>query len=216
MINKRLWLDGAGDSYYRRNLKDFGTGTDLVMPLIERLGLKEGNALEIGCANGWRLAKLQERGMTVFGIDPSIAAIRNARSMMPKGNFVHGTADHLPFNETFSLIIVGFCMWFIEPELWFKVVTETDRLLNDRAVIIIHDFLSPRAMTWKRRYGDELEQQTTGWAHDFPKLWLGHPWYRQILENVGFRSIGKTMLLEHAACLLKDKGSIYGAELTDE
>jgi SAM-dependent methyltransferase len=216
-MSKQLWLDGAGDEYYQRNKKDLGQGNDLIWPLIEALDLRGGNALEVGCADGWRLRRLQdERGMAVFGVDPSMQAIKKARSLNPKGNHLWSTADNLHFNsDQMQLVILGFCLWFIEPELWFKVVTESDRVLADKGVLIIHDFVAPRAIKWRSwcAEGGETEKQTHAWAYDFPKLWLAHPWYRKVLENLGFRNTGILLMMEHAVALVKDKATVPGADI---
>jgi SAM-dependent methyltransferase len=216
-MSKKLWLEGAGDEYYQRNKQDLGGGNDLVWPLIESLNLRGGKALEIGCANGWRLNRLQsERGMEVCGIDPSREAIAAARALNPNGHFIHGTADKLHFeSDQMQLVILGFCMWFIEPELWFKVVAESDRVLADKGVLIIHDFVAPRAIKWRSWCADggETERQTHAWAYDYPKLWLAHPWYRKVLENLGFRNTGVLLMMEHAVALLKDKATVPGADI---
>jgi SAM-dependent methyltransferase len=216
-MSKQLWLDGAGDEYYQRNKNDLGRGNDLIWPLIEALGLIDGQALEIGCADGWRLQRLaHERGFLVDGIDPSLHAIEAARKRKLPGVFIHGTADDLgQMSRSYSLVILGFCMWFIEPELWFKVVTESDRLLADKGVLIIHDFVAPRAIKWRSwcAEGGETEKQTHAWAYDFPKLWLAHPWYRKVLENLGFRNTGVLLMMEHAVALVKDKAAVPGADI---
>jgi hypothetical protein len=93
-----------------------------------------------------------------------------------------------------------------EPESWFKIVAEADRVLVAGGIIIIHDFIPSRAMSWPKWHSprtSEREQQCQAWLYDFKKLFLGHPLYHQIGEAVAQRVIGELMMPESAAALVK-------------
>jgi SAM-dependent methyltransferase len=176
----------AGDNWLKRNRDDLGK-SDPVSAMIETIALikSDSNVLEIGCANGWRLKKLQEKyGCHVVGIDPS--ALACAEAWQHFNIPVHHTvAAALPFDdEIFDIVIMGFCMWLTEPSEWFRNVSESDRVLKDEGALIIHDFCSPRA--WRRPYDYDEEAKRSGlWNYffDWPKLWLAHPCYFKIREN---------------------------------
>lgn len=218
MRNRDAWLHGAADAYYQRNKTTFGK-QDLVIPLLAHLGFRGAPTLEVGCADGWRLRQIHDVWKCdVAGIDPSWDALHAARRLkIPKATFVEGTADDLSAfkDEAFQLVILGFVMWFIEPELWFKVAAETDRVLADGGMLVIYDYVTARPFrinNWNTEASMQ-EQQTHAWCNDFPKLWLGHPWYRIICENMNFKALGKLMLAEGATALMKDKKTIFGTEL---
>src|SRR6516164_8521172 len=73
-------MQWAGDNWLKRNKPDLGK-RDPVSGMIEARQLikPDNNILEIGCANGWRLKKLQDKyGCTVVGVDPSPLACAEA------------------------------------------------------------------------------------------------------------------------------------------
>jgi ubiquinone/menaquinone biosynthesis C-methylase UbiE len=208
------FLEGAADEYYGRNKNDFGKTGDLVTPLLTKaagLGLYPRRILEVGCANGWRLELLQAQYQCeVWGIDPSKEAIRDAKALHPRNENFHfdvGTADKMPYDDfSFDLVIVGFCMWLIEPWQWLRVVAETDRVLMMGGGLVVHDYMSPmpmRILQWASGFGGEKEKETTAWLHDFEKLWLGHPFYRFMDRTVTSKAMGNFFLIETAALLQK-------------
>ena len=79
----------------------------------------------------------------IYGIDPSKMAIKKA---ICKGVLASiGTADHIPFKEKkFDIIIFGFCLYLIDDEDLFKVISEADRVLNQKGHIVIYDFYSKK------------------------------------------------------------------------
>lgn len=180
-------LKAAGDSWLERNRKDLGKNEDPVDEVIVNL-TTETCVLEIGCSNGWRLKKLHDKyGCHVYGIDPSKMGIEEA---IANGisNAVRGTADNLPWaDDSFDLVILGFCLAFIEPEDWFKVAHETTRVLKENGRLIIYDFISVRPH--KRLYSHLDEKLKDGPPiyfnyFDWPKLWLAHPGYRKQAESI--------------------------------
>lgn len=214
LMQSDKFLAGAADDYYQRNKADFGK-SDPVLPLLEKVNFVPRNVLEIGCADGWRLRRLQEKyGCGIAGIDPSGQAIEAAIALTnptrpsPAYAFSVGTADNLSVCPTshFDLVIVGFCMWFIEPWQWFKVVAESDRVLQDGGALIVHDFSVPygiRWSGWSDLFGSEREKDTTAWLYDFPRLWLGHPCYSFVEKQMSAKRIGNLFILEAATMLRK-------------
>lgn len=181
-----LMLKAAGDSWLKRNRKDLGKNEDPIDELIVKLP-SHFNVLEIGCSNGWRLKKLHDKyGCAVYGIDPSEIGIEEA---IASGiNAIRGTADNLPWaDDSFDLVILGFCLAFIEPEDWFKVAHETTRVLKEHGRLIIYDFISVRPH--KRLYSHLDEKLKDGPPIyfnylDWPKFWQAHPGYHKQAESI--------------------------------
>lgn len=204
------YRDGLGDDWYRRNKNDLGkTETDPVMELISRVNPKAINSiLEVGCSNGWRLKRLREKRQSLWicGIDPSKEAIADAKEGRD-GLFHVGTATKLPWEaDTFDCVIMGFCMWALDPQEWFMAVAESDRVLKDDGLLIIHDRFTARPI--KKGYPDR--DDIFGYAYDWAKLWTAHPSYRELAEAMGVYP--GTLTIEGAIMLQKrlDFGILTG------
>lgn len=207
---REIWANGVGDDWLERNREQLGSH-DEVSNVIEAMGLIPTSVLEVGCSNGWRLHKLQKLyGCTVAGIDVSAKAIKEAQdSGLP--NCYEAGADAIPFpDDSFDVVIFGFCLCFVGPEDWLSVVRESDRVLKDGGYIIIYDFLCTDF--YKRRMvgilsDKEFEQKTPTYMfyYQWPKLWLGHPSYsdKGNLFNLG-RCEVTSVLVKNRARLLVD------------
>lgn len=179
----------VGDVWYRANRAKLGED-DPVTPLIEEIGWQPKAVLEYGCANGWRLKKLQEKyGCKVVGVEPSQEAIDN--------RLVHdiscGTAEQKIFanDNIFDTIIYGFCWGFIDPPDYFRVLAEGDRLLKNGGLIILHDRTMPvpikrhvYGFTATHREHGEHEYEVMLHSMDFPRLWLANPCYKEIKRTL--------------------------------
>jgi SAM-dependent methyltransferase len=179
MKQKTVFLEqGEADAWFTRNLGSLGK-YDPVTPLIEEMGLKPKYVLEVGCANGWRLAKLRDKfGCGIVGIEPSMkAGIDGARLHVP----IHQmTANCLPVTAGgYDMIIYGFCLYLTDPEDWLNIAAEGDRALADGGHLIIHDFNGwiggkPIAKPYEHRLS------VRSYHYDFSRLWLGHPRYQVV------------------------------------
>ena len=80
-------------------------------------------------------------GYQCTGIEPSKKAVNEAKQ---KGlNVVEGTADNLPFQDnSFDIVIFGFCLYLCDREDLFRIAYEADRVLKNPGWLIIHDFFS--------------------------------------------------------------------------
>lgn len=172
-----IFLDGEGDAWLARNRDRLGE-SDPVCDIIDHLGLKPTRALEIGCANGWRLQKLQrQHSCAIRGIDPSIEAVERAWSV----DITLGTADNLlSANDEFDMVIFGFALYLCDRSDLFQIVSESDRVLRDGGNLIIHDFITPDA-PYSTPY--EHKAGVLSYHMDNAALWLAHPWYRKVAEQ---------------------------------
>ncbi len=182
-FQRYVWENGAGDDWFRRNKDSLGN-RDLVEPVLNSIkGFAPQSILEVGAANGWRLKQLRDKyGCKITGIDPSPEAIAAGAD-----DGIHidlGTADNLPYeNESFDLIIFGFCLCFISPEDWFDIVRESNRVLKNGGLLLIYDFVGTKF--FKRRMmkimQDSVLEERPLYLYNFnwSTLWLVYPSYTE-------------------------------------
>lgn len=180
MNQSDVFLSGEGDAWFHRNKAKLGK-RDPVSDLLGLLPLiRPKRVLEVGCANGWRLKKLQATyGCRVSGIDTSAdavaEAVENGLDDVCHGKF--GPGLHAWLGGTFDMIIFGFCLYVTEPRDWFKMVAESDRLLADGGHLVIHDTLGGDSATGYYAVPYSHKEGLLSYHVDFAELWNGHPWY---------------------------------------
>ncbi|MFM5696054.1 trans-aconitate 2-methyltransferase [Aeromonas veronii] len=138
--------------------------------------------LEIGCANGWRLAQLANYyDATCYGIDPSQTAIEDGTLSYPALNLSVGTADGLPDIEPVDLIIFGFCLYLCDPQDLFTIAANSDRLLADKGVMAIYDFCPPTG-----HYRNDYQHHANLFSHkmNYSSMFSWHPSYCRVFEHV--------------------------------
>lgn len=185
---KTAFLTGEGDRWFERNASQISqTVEDVVTQTVAGLGIRPKAALEIGSATGHRLATLSKAyGCRGSGIDPSEDAIATGTKIYPDLDLKVGTADELPFETgAFDLVVVGFCMYLVDPNLHFRAVAEADRVLADGGVIVVFDFLPdhPHHNDYSHLPGLRAHKM------EFSKLFTAHPAYslvhRQLAQKSG-------------------------------
>jgi ubiquinone/menaquinone biosynthesis C-methylase UbiE len=182
MKQKDTFLRSEGDAWFARNqqaieVRKLPEDDPLLQEIIELLQINDVGAglkiLEIGCADGTRLAWLKNNfNADCYGIEPSGQAVAAACS---KGINVHqGSADLLPFdNHSFDIVLFGFCLYLCDREDLFRIAYEADRVLRSPGWLIIHDFFSsvPKAKKYHHRPGVE------SYKMDYRTLFNWHPDY---------------------------------------
>ena len=176
-------VDGEGDAWYGRNLKHLHEPRpDIVLTVLEEMGIAPKSVLEIGCANGYRIAQICERsGAAGSGIEPSGKAVADGRARFPSLTFEVGTADALPFADgQFDLVIFGFCFYLIDPCLHLRCVAEADRVLAEDGVLVIYDFIEPIP------YYNEYAHRPGARSHkmEFSRFFLASPAYKLLHRNM--------------------------------
>lgn len=164
MAQKDVFLAGEATAWLQRNRAKLGE-TDPVSEMIEQAAIVPSAVLEIGCADGWRLKKLQKQyGCRIGGVDP----------------FMASTADSLPFpDDDFDLVIFGFCLYLVDRKDLFMVVAEADRVLKDKGYLIIHDFAANESYCKPYAHAEGV----LSYHQYYPQLWLGNPAYSYCREN---------------------------------
>jgi ubiquinone/menaquinone biosynthesis C-methylase UbiE len=175
---RSAFLNGEGDAWFNRNANYEISQFDHVdKEILEHLP-PESNILEIGCADGRRLARVQRTlgsYSKLVGIDPSTAAIQEGLAKFEGLDLRVGTADDLPANETFDSVILGFCLYLCDRALLSKIVSEVDRVLIDSGTLIIVDFDPPHPRKRQYRHHEGL------WSYkmDYSTLFTALPHFSQ-------------------------------------
>ena len=172
-----MWYQRNKSAYTPERYKD-----DLILTALEQISIQPSRVLEIGCANGWRLAELYNRyGCEAYGIDPSEEAIMDGKTQYPSINLSVGTADELPEIEPVDLIIFGFCLYLCDPKDLFKIAMESDQLLSNQGHIAIFDFHPPTGH-YRNRYSHK--EGVYSYKMDYSTIFSWNPAYFKVYEKI--------------------------------
>jgi ubiquinone/menaquinone biosynthesis C-methylase UbiE len=180
---KSSFLSDEGNNWFSRNkIAIHEKITDPVINLLRIKNIHPRVALEIGCADGYRLNDInKEFKSSCYGIDPSLMAIEEGRKAYDKIVLAQGTADQIPFaNVRFDLIIFGFCLYLCDRDDLFKIVYEADRFLEENGFIIIYDFEPDFPFKNNYKYANDMYSYKMRYAN----LFLSNPSYTLISKDV--------------------------------
>jgi SAM-dependent methyltransferase len=170
------------DRWFARNktaLDRFDSAADLPLRLMELYRLEPRRVLEIGAANGTRLAEIHRRhGAAVVGVEPSPEAIRDGRRRFPAVEFVQALAHSIPLREPFDLIIIHSVLHWVDRTKLFLSIAEIDRLEEEGGFLIIGDFLP--AYPRKVRYHHVADQDLYTYKQDYAAAFLASGLYHQV------------------------------------
>jgi SAM-dependent methyltransferase len=152
------FLTGEADAWYQRNPINEVSSPVAVDRQIGRHLRRADSVLEIGCADGRRLAALTSMvpGLDrLAGVDPSEAAVAAGRARWPELDLRVGSAESLPFDEPFNFVILGFFLYLCDRAFLPRIVAEVDRVLMDGGTLAIVDFDPPlpRRRPYRHRAG---------------------------------------------------------------
>jgi SAM-dependent methyltransferase len=161
---------GEGDAWFLRNAD---VTESVVDDRIASHVAPGGDVLEIGCSDGRRLASLASSTGRRVGVDPSAAAIGVGRDRWPELELHVGSADALPVDGPFDVVVFGFCLYLCDRELLPRIVAEGDRVLRDGGTLAIVDFDPPFPTRRAYRHRDGL----WSWKMDYASLYAAFPSY---------------------------------------
>lgn len=179
---------GEGDAYFRRNpvteddlarLAD----TDPLLLALRRLGLPARRVLELGAGNGWRLRCLQRENACRLccGLEPSAAAARDGAARFPGVRLVRGTCEALPFKgRSFDAVLFGFCLYLCDPDDWFRIAAEADRVLAADGFVAIYDFTAETPSRTPYAHAAGIHSVKLDWS----RLFGWNPLYQRVLHQV--------------------------------
>lgn len=178
---KEIFKSSEGDQWFKRNQELYAATRQErgeIVNALDDLRIKPTRVLEIGCSNGLRLNNYYLYCQAdCFGIDPSEAAIVSGQKEFPHLSLQVGTADSLPFeNNTFDLIVFGFCLYLCDRNDLFKIAYEADRCLADNGHLIVKDFCPP--FPYRNTYTHK--EGIFSFKMDHSKMFSWNPAYTEI------------------------------------
>lgn len=174
MDQKSVFLNGEGDAFFQRNKKQMEEKkgiypwVEIFTDFMNRMKVQGGQLLEIGACYGRNLKHFKDEfGLKCYGIEPSVEAVNYGNEIYKDEIYLsQGTADVLPYeDEAFDIVILGFCMFFVDRKDLMRSVAEADRVLKGNGYLIITDFdtkmafkreniHNPNVWTYKMQYSD--------------------------------------------------------------
>lgn len=150
-LNKEIFKNGEADNWFSRNITYVENENnimhryplDCLVEWLTPFKTEIRNILEIGCGSGHALnylcKKLEAKGI---GIDPSEKAIAYANGAFSKElSFIVGTSDNIKIPEnSFEVIHLGFFLYLVDREDYYKTIAEVDRLVKPGGFVSIIDF----------------------------------------------------------------------------
>ncbi|MBY6240222.1 class I SAM-dependent methyltransferase [Methylosinus sp. Sm6] len=121
---------------------DFGREFILDPALRDRLARRSfARALDVGCGEGRLCRMLREFGVEAVGIDPTEPLLDEARRRDPTGDYRHGRAEELAFDdESFDLVIS--CLTLIDIDDASRAIAEMARVLRPGGILLIANLTS--------------------------------------------------------------------------
>ena len=196
MKQRDAFVRGEGDRYFGRNRTVRPPQDDPLLDALLSVEPRPGRVLEIGAANGWRLAELTARVSTArcVGVDPSMDAARDANRLgLERARVLRATAEQLPFaTASFDSVLFGFCLYLCDREDLFRIAAEADRVLRDGGTLGILDF-----------HADEPHRRTYGHRDGLSSFKMDHA--RMFAWNPAYRSVAHTRILGAPAPGIEDE-----------
>jgi ubiquinone/menaquinone biosynthesis C-methylase UbiE len=182
---KEIFQTSEADQWFIRNNQTYENAkneNDIIIQSLKEIAIAPKRVLEIGCSNGVRLNSFNQIfGSECFGIDPSAKAIENGTKQFPNISLQVGTADLLMFDDnSFDMIIFGFCLYLCDRKDLFKIAFEADRCLSNNGFMVIMDFYPP--FPYKNAYTHQ--EGIYSYKMDYGKLFNWNPAYNEIFNNL--------------------------------
>jgi SAM-dependent methyltransferase len=187
MSQDQVFLTGEADQWFVRNRDALERADRFDWPLhiLDGLEGRDGisSFLELGCSNGWRLARLRERfgeGKRYVGVDPSAEAVGKGMEMHPGIELHRGVLADVPLKGKFPFVLVHYVLHWVERSTLMRSLAEIDRLVADGGYLLVGDFLPdyPQQVPYHHLPGQEVFTYKQDYAGVFRSLGL----YSEILR----------------------------------
>lgn len=132
------WQDSAGAWVADQGDRgDFGRRYVLDPVMLPRaLAAGAARALDVGCGEGRFCRLLAQAGVDVVGLDPTSALLAVARARDPRGIYVKGTAERLPFADGAFDLVVSYLSLIDIPDV-AAAIPEMARMLAPGGTLLI-------------------------------------------------------------------------------
>lgn len=204
---KNVWLEFEGDNWFLRNKEHLGKDSDIPLLLLQLYSIRPKKVLEIGAANGYRLAKIHEQyNSDVTAIEPSQKAVEDGKRKYPFVRFIRSTCEDADVQGKFNLIIANFVFHWIYREDLYACVCKIDKMLEEGGYLIVGDFgtdyffkkkyhhlKDANLYTWKMPYWELFTK--SGKYLELAKLRFNHDTHK-ISSDIDADNMGTTVLLK--------------------
>lgn len=186
MNQDQIFFEREGNAWFRRNkavlLKE--EKIDWPIYLLDLLSNKNeiDAALDLGCANGWRLNKIREKFKNIqcVGIDSSLAAVEDGKKRYPALELYHGTLSQIFLKSAFDLVIVYFVLHWVDRGTLVKSISEIDRVTKDGGFLMLGDFLPD--FPHRRKYHHLPQEEVYTYKQDYAKIFESFGIYKEIVR----------------------------------
>ena len=181
MSQDSVFLESEGDHWFERNYRALGAFdafVDLPFRLMDLYELQPQSVLEIGAANGFRLAAIHKRnGARAVAVEPSEQALLDGQKRFPFITFIRAGASAIPLSDVFDLVIVNFVFHWIDRQYLLGAVAEADRLVRPGGHLLIGDFYPANRLSvrYHHREDEALYTFKQNYAATFVASGLYHP-----------------------------------------
>lgn len=188
MMQDKIFKQSEGDNWFKRNKKALikkRLRNDLVLKVIKLFNIKPKKTLELGCANGYRLNYIKNKyNSKCYGLDCSNKAIVCGKNRYKNLSLYCGGVEKLNFEDSFfDLIIIHFVFHWVDRKLLKKAISEADRVLKDKGVIIIGDFYPLYPV--KKAYHHIKDKKVYTYKDDYPGMFEDIGYYQNIGRITG-------------------------------
>lgn len=187
MEQDEMFLAGEGDRWYARNKAKLSEAGCADWPLRLLTMLEPGpdvrSVIELGCADGYRLAALSRLfgdGVRCAGIDASADAIRQGSERYPGLDLRQGLLSDVPLDEPADLVVVNFVLHWVDRARLVRSIAEIDRLVADGGLLLLGDFLPDFAQ--RRRYHHLPERRVYTYKQDYSAAFKTLGMYRECVS----------------------------------
>jgi ubiquinone/menaquinone biosynthesis C-methylase UbiE len=181
-----VFLQSEADSWFERNFSQHvkkDREHDLALQFLLKQDLTNKSVVELGCADGWRLADLnKEFDCSCIGIEPSTKAVEVGQERYGEEiRLLTGTAADTGLeNNSADIVIAGFCLYLCDRSELFKIAYEIDRILKEGGLLLIVDFLPPFA--YKNPY--HHKEGLSSYKMDYSQMFVWNPEYTMMCLEV--------------------------------
>lgn len=122
-----------------RKLRDLGGNrSDFVMDCVDKEDVPVESILDIGCAHGSGLNLLSGKARKLVGIDMDEAALEQGKANYPHLEFIHQTANLLPFDDNmFDIVVLAEVIEHVGDQNKQLVIDEAHRVLKEGGLFIL-------------------------------------------------------------------------------
>jgi ubiquinone/menaquinone biosynthesis C-methylase UbiE len=178
------YFDGAREYGYGGYKYD-GRWIAVADEVISHFGLKPGDrVLDVGCAKGFLVRDLLDRGIEAFGLDISRYALLQAEAGAV-GRLHLGSADDLPFPDgSFDAVLSINTIHNLPRDRCLAAVREIERLAPGRGFIQVDSYETPQQ---KALFEDWV---LTAMYHGYPLEWI------ELFEEAGYTGAWHWTIIE--------------------